>query len=146
MENLLTRIRHLATRPTVEFSKFEAMELLEALKNSARDTNHAKANYFKIACETLRGKLHQCNDESFKAYLLPILGDKDQEKILDIMAKVQKNTSRGGPSTQPRRQGRPLPYRSIRCFYCHKFGHTKQTCFRWKQDQTNFATPPNKNM
>jgi hypothetical protein len=122
------------------------MELIEAIKNSAHDNNHEKANYYKIACDTLRARLHDSTDEQFKAYLLPILGDKDQEKILDIMAKVEKNKRRNVPNYQGRHEARPTPYRSIRCFYCNKFGHTKQFCFKWKRDQSGSATQPNKNM
>lgn len=148
LDNLLLKIRTLAARPCVEFSKFEAMELLEAIKNTARDNNHAKANYYKIACDTLRAKLHDCTDEQFQAYLLPVLGDKDQEKVLEIMTKVEKNRSRRGPgwqgNTQFRNQRRYMPYRPIKCFYCAKIGHTKQTCYKWKQDQTGPAISQNK--
>ena len=45
LENLLGRIRNLASRPIAEFSRFEAMELLEAIKNAAHDSKNEEANY-----------------------------------------------------------------------------------------------------
>ena len=56
-DNLLEKIRHLASRPVPEFNRFEALDLLEALKNAAQDTKHDKAGYFRLAFETLVGEL-----------------------------------------------------------------------------------------
>ena len=39
---------------------------------------------------TLRGKINEPN-EQFRNFLLPLLGDKDQEKVLEVVAKVDKN-------------------------------------------------------
>ena len=78
-DNLLEKIRHLASRPVPEFNRFEALDLLEALKNAAQDTKHEKAGYFRLTFETLRGKADEPNDQ-FRNCLLPLLGDKDQER------------------------------------------------------------------
>ena len=78
-DNFLEKIRHLASRPVPEFNRFEALDLLEALKNAAQDTKHEKAGYFRLAFETLRGKADEPNDQ-FRNFLLPLLGDKDQER------------------------------------------------------------------
>ena len=48
-----------------------------------------KEGYFRLVYETLRGKLDQPN-QMFRSFLLPLLGDKDHEKILGIVAKVEK--------------------------------------------------------
>ena len=90
VDNLLEKIRHLASRPVPEFNRFEALDLLEALKNAAQDTKHEKAGYFRLSFETLRGKADEPNYQ-FRNFLLPLLGDKDQEKVLDVVAKVEKN-------------------------------------------------------
>ena len=37
VDSLLEKIRHLASRPVPEFNRFEALDLLEALKNAAQD-------------------------------------------------------------------------------------------------------------
>lgn len=47
----------------------------------------------KFAFETLRGKINELNDQ-FRNFLLPLLGDKDQEKVLDVVAKFEKNNRR----------------------------------------------------
>ena len=53
VDSLLTKIRNLASRPIPEFNKFEALELLEALKNAAQDVKHEKTGYLTII---LRGR------------------------------------------------------------------------------------------
>ena len=58
----------------------------------------------------------------------PLLGDKDQEKVLEIVAKVDKHT-RGRQERSftrpPPRDAASAPYRSFRCYYCQRFGHTE---------------------
>lgn len=76
----LTRIMRLASRPLTQFNKHEALELVESLKNAAHDTKHEKARYFALVYETLRGKLDQ-SDKQFRDLLLPLLGDKDIERV-----------------------------------------------------------------
>ena len=153
VNNLLEIIRNLASRPIAEFSRFEAIELLEAIKNSAHDSKNRKANYYRLTCETLRFKLHSCSDAQFRDHLLPLLGDKDQEKILNIIAKVEKSNRnrQGRVFSRPRSEADPDPYRSIRCYYCQRFGHTRSTCYKRKRDlgvmppgRTNGATSDGK--
>ena len=90
VDNLLEKIRHLASWPVPKFNRFEALELLEALKNTAQDTKHEKAGYYRLTFETLRGKVDEPNDQ-FRNFLLPLLGNKDQEKVLEVVTKVEKN-------------------------------------------------------
>ena len=59
---LLKKIHHLASCPVPEFNRFEALDLLEALKNAAEDTKHEKAGYFCLTFETLRGEVDEPND------------------------------------------------------------------------------------
>ena len=72
VDNLLKRIMNLASRPIVEFNRFEAMELVEGLKNAAHDTHHEKEGYYNLVHETLRGKLELPNDQ-FRNYIFPLL-------------------------------------------------------------------------
>lgn len=90
VDNLLKKVRCLASRPKSEFSRFEVLEFAQSLKNSAQDTKHEKANYYKLTYETLSAKMNS-SDEQFREFLLPLLGDKDHEKIMDIVGKVKKN-------------------------------------------------------
>jgi hypothetical protein len=133
------KIRNLASRSIAEFSRFEATDLLEAIKNTAHDNKHEQANYYKLTYETLRAKVNSSTDEQFRAFLLPLFGDKDLAKILDIISKVEKNHARPRQTiTLPpdmRRAATASPYHSIRCYYCQKFGHTRNTCYKLKRDQ-----------
>ncbi|KAK3732310.1 hypothetical protein QZH41_020462, partial [Actinostola sp. cb2023] len=83
VESLLVKIRNLATRPSPEFNKYDALDLLEATKNAAHDSKHEKAGFYRVAYETLRGKMDQ-PDEQFRSFLLPLLGDKDHERGLAV--------------------------------------------------------------
>ena len=134
VDGLLTKIKNLASRPIVEFNKYEVLDLLEALKNTACDIRHEKEGYFRLVYETLRGKLDQPN-QMFRSFLLPLLGDKDHEKILGIVAKVEKNN---------RRQLLPMPlsharrpsaqHSNVRCYNCGKFGHISANCFKRRRE------------
>ena len=66
---------------------------MEALKNAAQDTKHEKTGYYRLTFETLRGKVDEPNDQ-FRNFLLPLLGDKDQEKVLEVVTKVEKYNRR----------------------------------------------------
>ena len=90
VDNLLQKIHHRASRPVPEFNRFEALVLLEALKNAAQDTKHEKAGYYRLTFDTVRGKIDEPNDQ-FRNFLLPLLGNKDQEKVLEVVTKVEKN-------------------------------------------------------
>ena len=135
LESLLGKMRLLCSRPIAELSSFDAMERLEAIKDAAHDGRSEKANYYRLTCETLRSKLHGCSDAQFCDYRLPLQRDKDQEKIFDIMAKVEKlNRKRQDESSsRPRRDAAPGPYKSLRCYYCSKFGHTRLNCCKKKR-------------
>ena len=56
----------------------------------AQDTKHKKAGYFRLVFETLCGKADEPNNQ-FHNFPLPLLGDKEQEKVLEVVAKVEKN-------------------------------------------------------
>ena len=94
---------------------------MEALKNE-------KVGYDKLAYETLRGKMSE-SDEIFRNYLLPLLSDKDQEKITAMVAKVEKHDRRVRIGSSPTARKTPIsPYQTVRCFYCDHFGHFCASC------------------
>ena len=131
VEGLLTKIKNLASCPIVEFNKYEVLDLLEALKNTARDVRHEKEGYFRLVYETLRGKLDQPN-QMFRSFLLPLLGDKDHEKILGIVAKVEKKpTDVNSFQCQCLMPGDQVPNC---CYNCGKFGHISANCFKRRRE------------
>ena len=70
------------------------------------------------------------------------------------MAKVEKSNRKrqGRGLSRPRSEADPAPYRSIRCYYSRRFGHTSSTCYKWRRDlgvmppgRANGATSDGKN-
>ena len=90
------------------------------LLNASHDAHHDKAGYYRLTFETLRGKMNQTD----KQFLFPLLGNRDQEKILEIVAKVEKTNQRATRETfsQPRRAV-AAPYPNVRSSHCNRFGH-----------------------
>lgn len=71
-------------------------------------------------------------NEQFRNFLFPLLGDKDHEKILEIVAKVEKTNHHVHG-----KQGRATaiaPYSALCCNYCGLPGHVKVNCFKPKWD------------
>ena len=59
VENLLKRLMILASRTLVEFNKYEALELVDALKNAAHDhdSKHEKEAYYRSSLRCCEGSL-----------------------------------------------------------------------------------------
>ena len=107
-------VREIITEDFVEIQWYHA----------AYDAKHDKEHYYRLVYETLRSKLDR-SDQQFRDLLLPLLGDKDYEKVLDVVTKVEKRNVRANqnaPSSQ-------LAQRSLasnsafRCFYCGRVGN-----------------------
>ena len=47
VDGLLEKIHLLASRPIPEFNRFEALNMLEALKSAAQDAKHENAGYLQ---------------------------------------------------------------------------------------------------
>ena len=88
VEGILSKILQMANSKSVPFYRDQAFEQLLNLKIVALESKHPKAGYFSAVFRALREKM-SCPDDSFKKYLLALLGDKDQEKVLDRVAKVE---------------------------------------------------------
>ena len=54
------------------------------------DNKHDKKNYYRLVYQTTREKVNTSKDH-FKYLVMRLLGDKDHEKVLDIVAKVEKS-------------------------------------------------------
>lgn len=126
VESSLQDIRVLLKSPT--FSKDQAFDYLLSLRMVAKETNNPKAGFFEAVLRAMTEK-SKAPDLQFKRYLEVLLGDKDQEKVLEMMSKVDKSmkASRAIPAFPPGR-GRGRPYRPVQCFNCQEMGHYQRYC------------------
>jgi len=145
-ENLVERILTYAARPLSEFNKYEVLEMLETLHNKAADGNHDRKKYYRLVYQTAREKVDSSKDH-FKDLVMRLLGDKDHEKVLDIVCKVEKsNRKRSRPEREDRgagvaRSSRPF---NMRCYFCNRRGHIKANCPDRKSGQSKPSFQSNK--
>ena len=57
VDRTIKKILDYGARPLSEFNKFEALDMLEALQNTARDHGATKAGFFRLAYQSTRSKL-----------------------------------------------------------------------------------------
>lgn len=111
------------------FSKDQALEYLLNIRIVAKESNHPKAGFYEAVLRAMREK-SRVPDDQFKRYLEGLLGDKDHEKVLEMMSKVDKSmrSSVSRPARFPwRGRGGRTP-RQVQCFHCHQFGHYQSVC------------------
>ena len=83
----LEEFRHLIKSPM--FTKDRALDRLLNLKMVAKDANHPKSGFFEAVFRAFREKTG-VTDDQFTKYLEVLLGDKDHEKVLESIARVDK--------------------------------------------------------
>jgi len=142
VEDVLSKLSFLLVRKNPPFDKDEAFDVLIELKAVARSSNHARLFYF----QALKDKTLASPDQ-FRKYLAARLGDKHQERVLDVMSKVDKSVRRSAPPL-PRPSQTPAPNRgyrgsfsSVQCFYCGRLGHLQSRCFKRLSDLQFNAGP-----
>ncbi|CAH3162802.1 unnamed protein product, partial [Porites lobata] len=101
-EKLVKQILAYASRPLTEFNKYEVLEMLETLHNKAADRNHDRKNYYRLVHQSAREKVELSKDH-FKDLVMRLLGDKDHERVLDIVSKVEKKSNRKKPQANDNR-------------------------------------------
>lgn len=154
VESVLHRLMNYIARPLTEFNKYEALEMTEKLQNSAHDRKHPKERYYRVVYQTIREKM-EVPPAQFRALLLRLLGDKEQERVSEIVSKVEKNFTRkrtqGARSTPAySTRGRSgAPWTNTRCFYCNKVGHLQSHCVLRRGDSQHsvrqrHTLPPNR--
>lgn len=131
VDSLLDEIRHFVKSPI--FTKDKALDLLLDLKLVARETKHTRMGFFDAILKTMREKV-TVSQEQFKKYLEVLLGDRDQEKVLDMIAKVDKASKVASNKRTPR----PSPYsrnssgrpgrQNVQCYWCQGYGHYQAAC------------------
>ena len=87
-----------ALRQTCDFGKYKALELIENLKSVAIQRRDKKADYYSTVHVKLLERISK-PAELFNSYVLSLLADRDYEKIIDAVAKVDKAFSNDTPSS-----------------------------------------------
>ena len=106
---------------------------------------HAKLPHFSAVYEAMKHKM-SAPPEQFRKYLVALLGDKAQEKVFDILAKVDK-TLRLDRELAPRRgfaERRPQGGQAsklLHCYYCRALGHVHYRCFKRQRDEARGKPP-----
>ena len=144
-ENLVEQILTYATLPLSEFNNYEVLEMLEILHNKASVGNHDKKKYYRLIYQTVRGKVDWCKDH-FTDLVMRLLGDKDHERVLEIVCKVEKSNrknslEREGGGARVARSSRPF---NVRCYFCNRRGHIKANCPDRKSGHTRPSSKSDK--
>ena len=87
VDSTLRELRLLMKAPV--FTKDQALDYLLNIRMVAKESNHPNAGFYEAVLRALREKSRVPYDQ-FKRYLDVLLGDKDHEKVLEMMSKVDK--------------------------------------------------------
>ena len=94
VESVKKAIIQYALRQKVDFDKYMALHMAEQLKTVATQVNDKKADFYSSVHFTLTEKITK-PPEQFKSYILSLLGDRDYEKIIEAINKVDKSFGEG---------------------------------------------------
>eukprot|EP00794_Sanderia_malayensis_P001649 gene1649-1833_t len=151
VDQLKKDIVQYASRQSSDFDKYVALNMVERLKLFAHEKRDKTAFY-----STVYARLWQrigCLSKKFHSYLLALLGDRDYERVVEAIGKVEKvfeavdnqhgkswpNHPSQQPSSLMSQPPRPGPYqvpdrqqqnRRQHCFICNATGHMAARCFR----------------
>lgn len=104
------------------FSKERALDYLISLKVVAKEASHQKSGFYGAVLPAMQEKTYVSNYQ-FKLYLRTLLDDKDDDTVLDSMAKVEKAMKASTPRPfRGRGRGR-VNRASARCYACGQVGH-----------------------
>lgn len=86
MDSTLRELRLLIKAPV--FSKDHTLDYLLNIRMVAKESNHPRAGFYEAVLKAMREK-SGVPDDQFKRYQEVLLGDKDHEKVLEMMSKVE---------------------------------------------------------
>ena len=78
-----------ASKPPCDFDKHKALEFIGNLKDSAANCKDKKADYYASVHSKLLERISKPIDQ-FRSYIFALLGDRDYDKIVESLAKVDK--------------------------------------------------------
>lgn len=90
----LEDLQHFIKTPM--FNKEKALDYLINLKIVAKELNHPRSGFFNAVLQAMQDNI-RVSDSQFQQYLQALLGDKDNEKVLDSIAKVDKAMRAAAP-------------------------------------------------
>ena len=97
MADLRKGIVQYALRQNSDFDKYRALELIEGLKNAAILCKDKKADFYTTVHINLLERMDK-PAEHFKGYiLLALIGDREYEKIMESVAKIDKSLAQATP-------------------------------------------------
>ena len=90
---------------------------------------HDKKKYYQHVYQTVREKVDS-SKYHFKDLVMCLLRDKDHERVLNIVCKVEKSNrkkswERKDGGARVARSSRPF---NMRCHFCNRRGHIKANC------------------
>ena len=138
VEAVVRRKLAYTARPLTEFNKYETLEMLETLQNTASDKHPEKSNYYHLASQTAHSNINVPRLQ-FHSLVAHLIRDKDHEKVLDIESKVaklyrQQSTPRRGnnysaPYRRPQwQQNNRVHLSLVKCFDCGELSHYRANC------------------
>ena len=108
VDHLKKSIIQYALRQATDFDKYEALQKIEQLKVISRELKDKKADFFASVYATLLERVNRPNSH-FKDYVLSLLGDRDYEKIMEAVTKIDKNFEDKKPAWGSQVSQHPLP-------------------------------------
>ena len=94
VESAFAELQHFIKTPM--FNKEKALDFLINLKIVAKESNHPRSCFFNAVLQAMQDKI-RVPDSQFQQYLQALLGDKDYEKVLDSIAKVDNAIGAAAP-------------------------------------------------
>ena len=82
---------------SLNFSKSQVIESLLSLKLIHKERNHAKAGFYGSVFQAMSQKA-AIPDDNFKQYLEVPLGNKDDQKVMELMSKAEKAMRNSRPN------------------------------------------------
>lgn len=125
----------LAPLKSPNFSQSQVIDSLLSFKLIPNERNHAKAGFNGSVFQAMPLKA-TIPDDDFKRYLEVLLGNKDDEKVMELMSKAEKAMQNS--RLNRRDSGR-------RCHGCVGYGYFQATCpFRKRYEWSPPSRRPNR--